>query len=413
MQTPKRPNLPPTPITHYKTSLPPLSSILQTHTHAHSTPGQHEHVPNTPFGGLPRLPSMDIFNTPMLSKALHHQPRFQSAAQPHHQSRPHSLTLGTPSKFAAASKAASFSFANTSVDNSEADITPSDSVMHSKTSSPTESRAYAFISHSPATFPNKEPSIDNAPLARRKRRRTSPNELSILNQEFDIGSTPNKPRRIEIAKRVSMTEKAVQIWFQNKRQSLRKHSLTEREVTELPQVNTTVSTAVNTAVNSPIAETMPPPVPTASAPPILNASTPIKPALNKSQSFISPSSHNAPSPVSKRSMSTNLLPRLPPGVAPHFHRSSKTSSPDASQLVLNETRKKQPGFLNSNSSSTMTFKLAPAKARSPKREQADRRPLADITATSTNKVRAKLDSIKTGENECIEHLLALREGSWK
>jgi len=93
---------------------------------------------------------------------------------------------------------------------------------------------YAFISHSPATFPSQEPDIDNAPLARRKRRRTSPHELNILNKEFKLGSTPNKARRVEIAKVVHMTEKAVQIWFQNKRQALRKQSNVEKEVLELP-----------------------------------------------------------------------------------------------------------------------------------------------------------------------------------
>lgn len=95
-------------------------------------------------------------------------------------------------------------------------------------------KLYAFISHSPATFPSQEPDIDNAPLARRKRRRTSPHELNILNKEFELGSTPNKARRIEIAKVVHMTEKAVQIWFQNKRQALRKQSNVEKEILELP-----------------------------------------------------------------------------------------------------------------------------------------------------------------------------------
>lgn len=84
---------------------------------------------------------------------------------------------------------------------------------------------FAFISHSPATFPLHEPCIDNAQLARRKRRRTSPNELAILQREFEEGSTPNRAKRQEIAAKVSMTEKAVQIWFQNKRQALRRQSL--------------------------------------------------------------------------------------------------------------------------------------------------------------------------------------------
>lgn len=98
-------------------------------------------------------------------------------------------------------------------------------------SAPTsEKKLYAFISHSPSTYPSQEPSIDNAQLARRKRRRTSPNELQILQDEFLKGQTPNKARRIDIAKRVNMNEKAVQIWFQNKRQTLRKQSASGKEV---------------------------------------------------------------------------------------------------------------------------------------------------------------------------------------
>lgn len=84
------------------------------------------------------------------------------------------------------------------------------------------SSGFAFISHSPTTYPALEPSIDNAQLARRKRRRTSALELSILENEFSKNSKPTKEQRNDICKRVGMTEKAVQIWFQNKRQSHRK-----------------------------------------------------------------------------------------------------------------------------------------------------------------------------------------------
>ncbi|AQZ12546.1 YHP1 (YDR451C) and YOX1 (YML027W) [Zygosaccharomyces parabailii] len=83
-------------------------------------------------------------------------------------------------------------------------------------------RAFAFITHSQETFPTKEPKIDNAPLARRKRRRTSTQELNILQAEFDICSAPDKKKRQELAERCNMSEKAVQIWFQNRRQAMKK-----------------------------------------------------------------------------------------------------------------------------------------------------------------------------------------------
>lgn len=84
------------------------------------------------------------------------------------------------------------------------------------------SGGYAFISHSPTTFPTLQPEIDDAQLARRKRRRTSPTELQILEEEFARCMKPSKTLREDIARRVEMTEKAVQIWFQNRRQAVRR-----------------------------------------------------------------------------------------------------------------------------------------------------------------------------------------------
>ncbi|EJS42155.1 yhp1p [Saccharomyces arboricola H-6] len=84
-------------------------------------------------------------------------------------------------------------------------------------------RSFAFITHSQETFPKKEPKIDNARLARRKRRRTSSHELGILKTAFNECPTPNKAKRAELSGLCNMSEKSVQIWFQNKRQAAKKH----------------------------------------------------------------------------------------------------------------------------------------------------------------------------------------------
>lgn len=182
IQAPKRPTLPPSS----KPSLPPLSSIL-----------------NTSF----KLPSiLDIY-----ARASEYPVKYTYESRLIYGNEKTQSVLETKSTV----------------------VSPVMPVLADKVYS---DRSYAFISHSPSTFPSQEPNIDNAPLARRKRRRTSPNELSILNNEFELGSTPNKIRRLEIAKKVNMTEKAIQIWFQNKRQSLRKQTCHEKEVTELPPV---------------------------------------------------------------------------------------------------------------------------------------------------------------------------------
>jgi hypothetical protein len=89
-----------------------------------------------------------------------------------------------------------------------------------------------FISQSPATY---KPGPELA-MNRRRRRRTSASELSVLESEFRKCPKPSKWVREHIAQRVGMTEKTVQIWFQNKRQSLRKNQLRleSQRVLEVP-----------------------------------------------------------------------------------------------------------------------------------------------------------------------------------
>lgn len=363
LQTPKRPSLPSLHYSGTKTSLPPLSSLLQKEDFLP--------LPST----KPRLPSIDIFATPNKSPVVE-----------------------AP---------------NTSFD-SDAD----DSMIKPATKrklnqvSPSDTKAFAFISHSPATFPSQEPSIDNAPLARRKRRRTSPNELSILNSEFELGATPNKLRRIEIAKKVCMSEKAVQIWFQNKRQSIRKQSSNEKEICELLPTPDSSYPYLPSLI----------PMNQQQQPQPLISSTPIKPVVHRfqSQPFIH-SPPNPSSPVKVRSASaSNISPvsKFPtPFLTPNSSKSSlsisdttsvsndiiDTSNIQTPNLVLNETKKKQPIFLNSNISSTMTFKLAPAKVALPE----ERKPLAPLDPNALGKKKGKK------VEECIENLLSLRSGQWK
>lgn len=169
-----------------------------------------------------------------------------------------------------------------------------------------EKRSYAFISHSPSTFPLQEPSIDNAQLARRKRRRTSPLELSILQAEFEKGQTPNRTRRMEIAKKVHMTEKAIQIWFQNRRQTLRRQSNAEKEIHHIGPIYHHIPAPQQTNVAA-----------TASTPirqPNMIYTTP-----NVPQQFYP--GHSASSPIK---VDTNALPSNPPSSV------SQSSSPASS-----------------------------------------------------------------------------------
>ncbi|KAJ5668759.1 Homeodomain [Penicillium macrosclerotiorum] len=84
---------------------------------------------------------------------------------------------------------------------------------------------YAFLVHSQKTLTqNLPPRVDNKLLARQKRRRTSPEDHAILEAEYQVNTKPDKLARANIVNRVSLGEKEVQIWFQNRRQNDRRKS---------------------------------------------------------------------------------------------------------------------------------------------------------------------------------------------
>ncbi|EAW09786.1 homeobox domain-containing protein [Aspergillus clavatus NRRL 1] len=84
---------------------------------------------------------------------------------------------------------------------------------------------YAFLVHSQKTLTqNLPPRVDNKLLARQKRRRTSPEDHAILEAEYQRNPKPDKAARASIVGRVSLGEKEVQIWFQNRRQNDRRKS---------------------------------------------------------------------------------------------------------------------------------------------------------------------------------------------
>ncbi|KAK9855864.1 Homeodomain [Penicillium brevicompactum] len=84
---------------------------------------------------------------------------------------------------------------------------------------------YAFLVHSQKTLTqNLPPRVDNKLLARQKRRRTSPEDHAVLESEYQRNAKPDKAARTSIVNRVSLGEKEVQIWFQNRRQNDRRKS---------------------------------------------------------------------------------------------------------------------------------------------------------------------------------------------
>ncbi|EXJ54617.1 hypothetical protein A1O7_09958 [Cladophialophora yegresii CBS 114405] len=64
----------------------------------------------------------------------------------------------------------------------------------------------------------------NAAGVKAKRRRTSPQDHAILEAAYQKNSKPDKVQRAQIVSQVSLGEKEVQIWFQNRRQNDRRRS---------------------------------------------------------------------------------------------------------------------------------------------------------------------------------------------
>ncbi|CAN6606687.1 hypothetical protein TRVA0_003S01838 [Trichomonascus vanleenenianus] len=58
----------------------------------------------------------------------------------------------------------------------------------------------------------------------KRRQRATPEQVRVLSAEFEINSTPNARKREEIGNRIDMTERSVQIWFQNKRAKTKKNT---------------------------------------------------------------------------------------------------------------------------------------------------------------------------------------------
>lgn len=89
-----------------------------------------------------------------------------------------------------------------------------------------EEKTFSFISHNQETFTDgisfDQSNTSMSINSRKRRRKTTKEELKVLLQIFQTESTPNRQMREEIAARVNMTEKEVQVWFQNKRQAMKK-----------------------------------------------------------------------------------------------------------------------------------------------------------------------------------------------
>lgn len=79
-------------------------------------------------------------------------------------------------------------------------------------------------------FPGGFPDQHN----KKKRQRTSPDQLAILEQIFQTDKMPSQQTRVQLADQLGMSSRRVQIWFQNKRAKVKRGLAKSNEVGPQP-----------------------------------------------------------------------------------------------------------------------------------------------------------------------------------
>ncbi|TIB62994.1 hypothetical protein E3P77_03669 [Wallemia ichthyophaga] len=74
--------------------------------------------------------------------------------------------------------------------------------------------------------------------SRKRRRRTTPQELQLLEEEYLRNPLPSASKRAEIAQNVGMSSRNVQVWYQNKRQNEKRRQFNNNENEPLTFVET-------------------------------------------------------------------------------------------------------------------------------------------------------------------------------
>lgn len=80
--------------------------------------------------------------------------------------------------------------------------------------------------------PPSSPTSSSDPLRaiqKKKRQRTTPEQLGVLEKYFLTDQMPSHQNRIELARKLGMSTRRVQIWFQNKRAKLKRNSSNKDE----------------------------------------------------------------------------------------------------------------------------------------------------------------------------------------
>ncbi|KAG6903069.1 hypothetical protein C0995_006256 [Termitomyces sp. Mi166 len=91
---------------------------------------------------------------------------------------------------------------------------------HHRSSSP-YGRNSSHVVPPSTTPPPVSPTAAEESTIKKKRKRADARQLKVLNETYNRTAFPSTEERLALAKELDMTARSVQIWFQNKRQSMR------------------------------------------------------------------------------------------------------------------------------------------------------------------------------------------------
>lgn len=153
-------------------------------------------------------------------------------------------------------------------------------------------------------FPGGFPDQHN----KKKRQRTSPDQLAILEQIFQTDKMPSQQTRVQLADQLGMSSRRVQIWFQNKRAKVKRGQV-KSEVSPSSAENASLSSS--SGASEPSSPIVPDSIPSSSSTPVhtlLSLSPPNSPALVPSSPTHTPRHHT---PVSQIQFSLSSLAPQP------------------------------------------------------------------------------------------------------
>lgn len=191
-------------------------------------------------------------------------------------------------------------------------------------------------------FPGGFPDHNN----KKKRQRTSPDQLAILEQIFQTDKMPSQQTRVHLADQLGMSSRRVQIWFQNKRAKVKrgfgKSSDGIQQAPDSPSLDIDRESSPSLSSSSCLSEPSSPLVPESSFNGSSSSSSSSSPSLSLSLSL----SNTPPSPSSAVVPCSPSLPQTP-----------KQLTSQAAQLQFSLSSLAQPIF--SSEFSTMSSLVRP------------------------------------------------------